>query len=97
MEKLNDLFKDTKQSLDEKCIILSQTQKKLTTTETNLSMAKQECEESKFIIEEKTNTESLLFQQAQELQKINAAADMDCNSLHSKINRINEVTKKTSY
>ena len=94
MEKLNDLFKDTKQSLDEKCSILSQTQKKLTTTETNLSVAKQECEESKFIIEEKTNTESLLFQQAQDLQKINAAADMDCSSLHSKINRINEVAKK---
>jgi len=94
MDKLNELFKDTKQSLDETSGTLSQTQKKLVTTEANLMMAKQECEESKFVIVEKTKIEGILYEQAQELQRINKDGDKDCQSLHSKINRINEVAKK---
>ena len=94
MEKINDLFQDTKQNLDEKCKTLSITARNLSLTEANLQQVKQECEESKYIIEEKTKTESVLFQQAQEVHNVNKTADLDCQYLHEKIKRINGVAHK---
>lgn len=94
IDKVNDLFKETKQSLDDKCVQLACTQKILTQTESNLRAAKQECEESKYVIEERIKTENALVQQAQELHCVNKQADLDCQQLHAKIARLSGVAAK---
>jgi kinesin family member 11 len=94
MEKLNELFKDTKQNLEEKTEILYQTKEKLNVTEIKLEKVTEEFDETKYLMNEHIKSENKLFEQAIELNERNHEYHQDCTSLYAKIDRINRIAEQ---
>ena len=94
IEKLNDLFTETKRNLDEKSESLRATTHKLITTEVKLTAMTKECQETHFLLNEQVKTEQKLYDQASRLLKSNLEMQNDCSELHCKVNRVTELVAK---
>ena len=90
-DKLNELFVDTKQTLDEKTVELTKTTVRLASTEQRLDMVQIEWSETKFLLDEQVKTEQQLYQEAVMLQQITLESHEDCQRLHEKIGHVTEV------
>ncbi|KAH9520444.1 Kinesin- protein 11, partial [Bulinus truncatus] len=94
MKNLSDLFSDTKEELKitsenlaETAQNLQETTKTLINTTEELKTTIQDRDENKFLLEEHTKTEQILFSQAKELLQTAEASVSDVGGLHDKIDR----------
>lgn len=78
MEKVNNLFNDTKLSLEQKCDQLNTTEINLYTTKRCLEATQTECEQTKYLLGERVNNEGKLYSQANNLVQTNYESQNDC-------------------
>jgi kinesin family protein 11 len=91
LEKLNELFTDTKRELSEKTNTLNVTSHKLVITEVKLKATSKELAETNYLLGEHVNTEKKLYSQASHLLNENVKMQQCCSDLHIKIDRSEDV------
>ncbi len=90
-EKWETMFKDKNNEYEEQSEVLRETSTKLLQTETRLENVWQECQETKHVLGEHVKTESVLYDQADQLQQHKHTAQTESNSLHDKIDRYSKL------
>lgn len=94
IEKLNSLFEETKQNLDEKETQLFDAQTKLQTTQNSMESIKSEIGETRYLLQEQVKTENKLLSQAEQLLAEKIETQADCAGLHDKLDRLNQISNK---
>ena len=93
IDKLQELFKETKDNLIEKTAQLIETQLNLKGVTFKLENTEQELDENKYLLQEQVATEINLHGQADQLLKTAKISINDCTQLHDKIDRKTNVEK----
>lgn len=93
MERLEELFTDTKQNLEERNVQLKKTSETLAHTEKKLDLKTVEHDETKHLLEEQVKTEKKLYKEAEDLQKLTISQNIDNTKLHQKLDRMNDVAE----
>ena len=96
-EKLEELFKETRDELQDKTAQLIDTKKNLKTVSTKLDFTEQKLNENKYLLKEHVNTETNLFGQADQLLSTAKITISDCIQLHDKIERKSKVENNNKW
>ena len=91
LEKLTDLFTETKQDLAEKCTVLRHTEENLKVTTKLCGELQDECNVKTYIIGEQSKSEEKLYGVAESLDKEKHGVERDLSQVFSKVDAVSAI------